>query len=98
VILASRPPISLPTTSVPSGLLDELISELGCLSAVYHKPVQAFVAGGKLGADQISSSQNNMVKSNETSKEAALATVIAGQKAENVSLESLFVLGNVDTE
>ncbi|GAA5887612.1 hypothetical protein JCM16303_001447 [Sporobolomyces ruberrimus] len=83
VILASRPPISLPTTSVPAGLLDELISELGCLSAVYHKPVQAFVAGGKLGADQISSNQN-MVRANETSKEAALATVIAGQKAENL--------------
>ncbi|GAA5914554.1 adaptin domain-containing protein [Sporobolomyces salmoneus] len=82
VILASRPPISLPTTSVPSGLLDELISELGCLSAVYHKPVQAFVAGGKLGADQISSTKT--VKSNETSKEAALATVMAGQKAENL--------------
>lgn len=83
VILASRPPISLPTTSVPSALLDELISELGCLSAVYHKPVQAFVAGGKLGADQISSNQN-MARVNETSKEAALATVIAGQKAENL--------------
>ncbi|GAA6008296.1 hypothetical protein JCM11491_004427 [Sporobolomyces phaffii] len=83
VILASRPPISLPTTSVPAGLLNELISELGCLSAVYHKPVQAFVAGGKLGADQISSNQN-MAKANETSKEAALATVIAGQKAENL--------------
>ncbi|GAA5988173.1 hypothetical protein JCM5350_002210 [Sporobolomyces pararoseus] len=83
VILASRPPISLPTTSVPAGLLDELISELGCLSAVYHKPVQAFVAGGKLGADQISSKQN-LVKSGEISKEAALATVIAGQKAENL--------------
>lgn len=37
VILASRPPISLPTTSVPPALLDELISELGALSAAYHK-------------------------------------------------------------
>ncbi|GAA6064151.1 hypothetical protein JCM10212_000224 [Sporobolomyces blumeae] len=82
VILATRPPISLPTTSVPAGLLDELISELGCLSAVYHKPVQAFVAGGKLGADQISSTAN--VKASETTKEAALATVMAGQKAENL--------------
>lgn len=39
VILAARPPISLPTTTVPVGLLDELISELGALSAVYHKCV-----------------------------------------------------------
>ena len=37
VILASRPPITLPTLSVPPSLLDELISELGALSAVYHK-------------------------------------------------------------
>ncbi|BGP03285.1 beta-adaptin [Rhodotorula toruloides] len=80
VILASRPPISLPTTSVPPALLDELISELGALSAAYHKPVQAFVAGGKLGADQISTSerpQGNHIQS-------ALATVAAGQKAENL--------------
>ncbi|BGP27473.1 beta-adaptin [Rhodotorula toruloides] len=80
VILASRPPISLPTTSVPPALLDELISELGALSAAYHKPVQAFVAGGKLGADQISTTerpQGNHIQS-------ALATVAAGQKAENL--------------
>lgn len=37
MILADRPPISLPTTSVPLGLLEELIGELGNLSAVYHK-------------------------------------------------------------
>ncbi|CEQ41713.1 SPOSA6832_03471 [Sporobolomyces salmonicolor] len=81
VILAARPPISLPTTTVPVGLLDELISELGALSAVYHKPVQAFVAGGKLGADQISAST---AQKSEATREAALATLVAGQKAENV--------------
>ncbi|GAA5888875.1 hypothetical protein JCM5296_005025 [Sporobolomyces johnsonii] len=81
VILAARPPISLPTTSVPVGLLDELISELGALSAVYHKPVQAFVAGGKLGADQISAST---AQKSEATREAALATLVAGQKAENL--------------
>ncbi|GAA5969311.1 hypothetical protein JCM21900_004584 [Sporobolomyces salmonicolor] len=81
VILAARPPISLPTTTVPVGLLDELISELGALSAVYHKPVQAFVAGGKLGADQISAST---AQKSEATREAALATLVAGQKAENL--------------
>ncbi|GAA5990292.1 hypothetical protein JCM10908_007301 [Rhodotorula pacifica] len=80
VILASRPPISLPTLSVPPSLLDELIAELGALSAVYHKPVQAFIAGGKLGADQISTTQ----RSEAATREAALATVVAGQKAENL--------------
>ncbi|BGP11204.1 beta-adaptin [Rhodotorula toruloides] len=80
VILASRPPISLPTTSVPPALLDELIGELGALSAAYHKPVQAFVAGGKLGADQISTSERPQGNHIQT----ALATVAAGQKAENL--------------
>ncbi|SGY55547.1 BQ5605_C006g04043 [Microbotryum silenes-dioicae] len=79
VILASRPPISWPATSVPAGLLEDLIGELGSLSAVYHKPVQAFIAGGKLGADQISQQRVN----EQVTREAALATLVAGQKAEN---------------
>lgn len=124
VILAARPPISLPATSIPPALLDELLSELGSLrfvsclvfrwatyslilllfnSAVYHKcvssrvlfhsprkltsfsspkrPVQAFLAGGKLGADQISS---RPTESATTTREAAIATLVAGQKAENL--------------
>ncbi|KAM0748019.1 clathrin binding protein [Meredithblackwellia eburnea MCA 4105] len=81
VILATRPPITLPATSVPSGLLEELLGELGSLSAVYHKPVQAFIAGGKLGADQISAQR---VSENNVTREAAIATLVAGQKAENL--------------
>ncbi|KAK4704292.1 AP-1 complex subunit beta-1, partial [Phenoliferia sp. Uapishka_3] len=102
VILASRPPITLPATSVPAGLLEELLGELGSLSAVYHKyafwllftsrcfcqahivpltrPVQAFIAGGKLGADQISAQRG----AEAAGREAAIATLVAGQKAENV--------------
>lgn len=81
VILASRPPITLATTSVSPALLDELISELGALSAAYHKPVQAFVAGGKLGADQIATGKD---KSEQQRREQALQAVAQGQKAENV--------------
>ncbi|GAA5843228.1 hypothetical protein JCM11251_002254 [Rhodosporidiobolus azoricus] len=83
IILAARPPITLPTTSVPPALLNELIRELGALSAVYHKPVQAFVAGGKLGADQIPTG-GAAGRSERETREAALATVAAGQKAENL--------------
>ncbi|KAL8291497.1 hypothetical protein RQP46_002475 [Phenoliferia psychrophenolica] len=79
VILASRPPITLPATSVPAGLLEELLGELGNLSAVYHKPVQAFIAGGKLGADQISAQRGDT-----GGREAAIATLAAGAKAENL--------------
>ncbi|GJN93770.1 hypothetical protein Rhopal_006828-T1 [Rhodotorula paludigena] len=81
VILASRPPITLATTSVSPALLDELISELGALSAAYHKPVQAFVAGGKLGADQIATGKD---KSEQQRREQALQAVAQGQKAENL--------------
>lgn len=45
-----------------------------------RRPVQAFVAGGKLGADQISTSERPQGNHIQT----ALATVAAGQKAENV--------------
>ncbi|KAK4051465.1 beta-adaptin [Microbotryomycetes sp. JL221] len=79
VVLASRPPISLPATSVPSTLLEELIGELGCLSAVYHKPARAFIAGSKLGADQLDNQRTEAA-----TREAALATLVAGQKAENL--------------
>ncbi|GAA5863391.1 hypothetical protein JCM8547_006967 [Rhodosporidiobolus lusitaniae] len=84
IILASRPPITLPMTSVPPALLDELIRELGALSAVYHKPVQAFVAGGKLGADQIATEGKGGGRSERETREKALAAVVAGQKAENL--------------
>lgn len=79
--------------------MEELLGELGNLSAVYHKcvrtlpylemvadqsfsnrPVQAFIAGGKLGADQISAQRGD-----SAGREAAIATLVAGQKAENVS-------------
>lgn len=49
------------------------------------RPVQAFIAGGKLGADQISTTQ----RSEAATREAALATVVAGQKAENVRISIL---------
>ncbi|GAA6025271.1 hypothetical protein JCM10207_009019 [Rhodosporidiobolus poonsookiae] len=83
IILASRPPITLPTTSVPPALLDDLIRELGALSAVYHKPVQAFVAGGKLGADQIATG-GERERSERERREEAVRTVAQGQKAENL--------------
>lgn len=51
------------------------------MSAVYHKPVQAFVAGGKLGADQINASRE---KGDAERRDAAVKTVQQGQKAENV--------------
>jgi len=77
VVLAERPPISLSTTTVSPVLLDELVQELGHLSAVYHKPTRAFIAGGKVGADEVSQPKHE-------ARQTAIETVAAGQKAENL--------------
>ncbi|KAJ7802428.1 adaptin N terminal region-domain-containing protein [Mycena olivaceomarginata] len=38
VVLAHRPPISIPRTTVAPGLLEELLGEISSLASVYHKP------------------------------------------------------------
>lgn len=48
-----------------------------------RRPTQAFIAGGKLGADQISAQRT---ENQHLTREAALATLVAGNKAENVRL------------
>ena len=53
IVLAHRPPITLPLTSVSPVLLDELIAELGSLAAVYHRPAVTFIGRGRLGADEL---------------------------------------------
>lgn len=53
VILAHRPPISIPRTNVSPALLDELISEMSTLASVYHKPAGTFIGLGRIGADSM---------------------------------------------
>lgn len=52
-MLADRPPISLPRTTVSQGVLDELLGEISTLASVYHKPVETFVGRGRIGADAV---------------------------------------------
>jgi AP-1 complex subunit beta-1 len=40
-------------TSLPSALLEQLLSELSTLASVYHKPPESFVGKGRYGADAI---------------------------------------------
>lgn len=40
VVLAERPPISLPRTTVPPAVLEELLGEISTLASVYHKPAE----------------------------------------------------------
>ena len=53
MILAHRPPISIPRTNVSPALLDELVSEMSTLASVYHKPPGTFIGLGRIGADSM---------------------------------------------
>ncbi|UZJ53019.1 hypothetical protein CBS101457_002339 [Exobasidium rhododendri] len=78
VILAERPPISIPLTSVSPALLDELIYDLSSLASAYHKPESTFIGRGRLGVDAVTKRRD------EITREKALATVVQGQQAENL--------------
>ena len=53
VILAHRPPISLPRTTVAPALLNELIGEISSLASVYQKPAATFIGQGRIGVDSM---------------------------------------------
>jgi AP-1 complex subunit beta-1 len=53
VVLAHRPPISIPRTTVAPALLEELLGEISSLASVYHKPEETFVGRGRVGADSV---------------------------------------------
>jgi AP-1 complex subunit beta-1 len=54
VVLAHRPPISLPQLTVPPAVLEELMLEFSTLASVYHKPSKTFIGSGRLGAAELS--------------------------------------------
>ncbi|CDU25548.1 probable adapter-related protein complex 1 beta 1 subunit [Sporisorium scitamineum] len=83
VILASRPPISIPLTTVPPAVLDELVSELSSLASAYHKPAATFIGKARFGADGVRNGQVGDAE-NDITREKALATVVQGQKSENL--------------
>lgn len=53
VVLAVRPPISLPQTTVPPAILEELVGEISSLSSVYHRPAATFIGKGRLGVEEM---------------------------------------------
>ncbi|KAJ8508822.1 hypothetical protein ONZ45_g8941 [Pleurotus djamor] len=83
VVLAHRPPISIPRTSVPPALLEELLGEISSLASVYHKPEETFIGGGRVGADSVQRKEAELLD-DKFSAQKALQTVAAGQQAENL--------------
>ncbi|KAI5453745.1 beta-adaptin [Naganishia albida] len=83
VVLSVRPPISLPNTTVPPAVLEELLGEISSLASVYHKPAATFIGKGRYGADEMSKRRAD-IEDADTSTQKALETVVAGQKSENL--------------
>ncbi|KAI9432648.1 Adaptor protein complex beta subunit [Lactarius indigo] len=78
VVLAHRPPISLPRTTVAPALLNELIGEVSSLASVYQKPAATFIGQGRVGAEAMQRRGADLADS----AKAALQTVAAGQVSE----------------
>ncbi|THU93387.1 Adaptor protein complex beta subunit [Dendrothele bispora CBS 962.96] len=83
VVLATRPPISIPRTTVAPGLLEELLGEISSLASVYHKPEETFVGKGRVGAESLQRKATD-ASDERFSTHKALQTVAAGQQAENL--------------
>jgi AP-1 complex subunit beta-1 len=99
VVLAHRPPISIPRTTVAPALLEELLGEVGSLASVYHKPSETFIGKGRIGADAVRKAGEYVFAgfldslaiyhfsyslTDQFSTQKALQTVVAGQQAENL--------------
>ncbi|KAF9074612.1 adaptin N terminal region-domain-containing protein [Rhodocollybia butyracea] len=74
VVLAQRPPISIPRTT--------LLGEVSSLASVYHKPEETFVGKGRVGADSLQ--RKTDASDDRFSTQKAFQTVAAGQQAENL--------------
>ncbi|KAF7297084.1 Rho GTPase activating protein 22 [Mycena indigotica] len=84
VVLANRPPISIPRTTVSSALLEELLGEISNLTSVYHKPAETFVGMGRVGVESVQHKEATFNDEDPFSAKKALQTVAAGQYVENL--------------
>ncbi|KAJ7058271.1 adaptin N terminal region-domain-containing protein [Mycena amicta] len=84
VVLASRPPISIPRTTVAPALLEELLGEISNLTSVYHKPAETFVGLGRVGIESVQQKEAVFSDEDRFSAKKALQTVAAGQYVENL--------------
>lgn len=89
-MLADRPPISIPLSTISPALLEELTNEISTLASVYHKPVEAFIGRGRLGADELAKKGAAAAQDLEDESNAgatagkAIQVVAQGQRSENL--------------
>ncbi|OBZ75021.1 Beta-adaptin-like protein C [Grifola frondosa] len=84
VVLAHRPPISLPRTTISPALLEELLGEISSLASVYQKPEETFVGRGRIGVDSMHRKGAEYLADDGLATQKALQTVAIGQQAENL--------------
>ena len=92
VVLSDKPPITSTIQSLPSSLLERLLTELSTLSSVYHKPPEAFVGQGRYGADAVQKAaiEEQMENARENPiAAAAAAAAVAGAPPPQTNAENL---------
>ncbi len=80
IVLSDKPAITSTMSSLPPGLLEQLLTELSTLASVYHKPPETFVGQGRFGADAIQNAaiQEQMQNAKENPIAGAVAAVANG--------------------
>ncbi|POR39264.1 AP complex subunit beta [Tolypocladium paradoxum] len=78
IILSQKPTISTTMTSLPPGLLEQLLAELSTLASVYHKPPESFVGKGRFGADEIQRAAIQEQRQNAADNPIAASVAAAG--------------------
>ncbi|KAL8928462.1 MAG: hypothetical protein Q9208_001695 [Pyrenodesmia sp. 3 TL-2023] len=93
VVLSDKPPITSTIPSLPTALLDRLLTELSTLSSVYHKPPEAFIGQGRYGADAVQKAaieeQLQNARENPLAAAAAAAAVSGTQPPTQANIENL---------
>ncbi|KAI8975200.1 adaptin N terminal region-domain-containing protein [Mycotypha africana] len=77
VILSEKPPIRGESNELSPALLDNLISEIGTLASVYHKPADTFLAGKRYGADNVTKTVNRHHQLDEEDDEEGISAPTA---------------------
>lgn len=93
VVLSERPPISSTIQSLPSGLLDQLLTELSTLASVYHKPPSTFLGQGRNAQDAMQQAaieeQRQIARENPIAATAAAAAVNGAPQGQAQNVENL---------
>ena len=79
IVLSEKPPITTTIPSLPTSLLDRLLTELSTLASVYHKPPEQFIGQGRTGADAIQQAAIEEAMQNARENPLAASAVAQGK-------------------